>query len=238
MALKQVTFSLSNGEILGVAGVDGNGQSELVDAILGLEKVTSGTVSFGGQGSVVSVKQEGYLAHIPDDRIHKGLILPMPVWENILLRRRSDPRLFRWGVLQRRRARELIREDLGKFKVRASALDLPALFLSGGTQQRVLLARELAGSPRLIIAAQPTRGLDISGTQFVRDMLQRYRDQGAGILLISTELEELLQLSDRVAVMFRGSIVGELPAAKSDPIRLGLLMMGGESGWEPEAALK
>jgi simple sugar transport system ATP-binding protein len=154
--------------------------------------------------------------------------LSLPVWENLLLKRRYDRRMFRWGILRRRRARKIIAQDLVRFNVRLTASDLPAAFLSGGNQQRVLLARELAGSPRLILAAQPTRGLDIVGTQFVRETLLSYRAEGAGILLVSTDLEELLEIADRIAVMFRGRIVGHLPGSEADPIRLGL-MMGGAS---------
>lgn len=225
--LRSVSLEVFPGEILGIAGVDGNGQSELVDVILGHRKPTEGSVELRSEGQ--SNSRSG-VAHIPDDRVSKGLIPNMTIWQNVLLRREGDPRfLTKNGVVRKESARKATSQDVAIFGLQRDVADLLPSMLSGGMQQRVLLARELAGAPGVVIAAQPTRGLDIAGTQFVRTTLDELRTEGTAILLVSTELDEILALADRIAVMFRGRIIGEMPNRDADVLHLGLLMGGKES---------
>ena len=221
--LRNISLEVFPGEILGIAGVDGNGQSELVDVVLGHRKLTGGSVELLGEN------HRSRVAHIPDDRVAKGLIPNMTIWQNILLRRQGDSRfLTRRGVVRKDSARKATVSDVAIFGLQRDVANMLPPMLSGGMQQRVLLSRELVGSPGLIIAAQPTRGLDIAGTQFVRTTLDAMRTEKAAILLVSTELDEILALADRIAVMFRGQIIGEMPNRDADVVRLGLLM-GGEN---------
>ncbi len=223
--LRNVSLEVFPGEILGIAGVDGNGQSELVDVILGHRKPAEGSVELRGESQL---NGRSRVAHIPDDRVAKGLIPNMTIWQNLLLGRAGDPRfLTKNGVVRRESARKATSSDVATFGIQRDVADLLPSMLSGGMQQRVLLARELAGAPSVIIAAQPTRGLDIAGTQFVRTTLDTLRVEGAAILLVSTELDEILALADRIAVMFRGEIIGETSNQDAEVVRLGLLM-GGE----------
>jgi ABC-type uncharacterized transport system ATPase subunit len=224
--LQTVSLEVYPGEILGIAGVDGNGQSELIDVLLGHRKPTEGSVELSGEGHPTG---RSGVAHIPDDRLAKGLIPNMTIWQNLLLRRADDSRfLTKRGVVRKESARTATSQDLEAFGLKREVADLLPSMLSGGMQQRVLLARELTGAPSVVIAAQPTRGLDIEGTQFVRTTLDRLRAEGAAILLVSTELDEILALADRIAVMFRGQVIGEMTNRDADLVRLGLLM-GGEA---------
>jgi ABC-type uncharacterized transport system ATPase subunit len=233
--LQGINLAVRQGEIVGVAGVDGNGQSELVDVVVGMTRPATGTVHLGEE--TAKRRSAGFnLSHIPDDRARKGLVLSMSCLDNLLLRRREDRELFRFGFIRWGRARKFGSAILRRFMVRGSALEMPAGTLSGGNQQRVLLARELVENPRIIIAAQPTRGVDVAGAFFVHDTLRQYRDRGAGILLVSTELDELLAMSDRIVVMFRGQIMGELPADRADPLQLGAMMMGQAGGLQADRA--
>jgi simple sugar transport system ATP-binding protein len=224
--LRDVSLAVRSGEIVGIAGVDGNGQSELIDVVVGIVAPTAGTVRTVEPGPVAHADAALMLAHIPDDRGRKGLVLSMTCLDNILLRHRHDPRLFRFGMVRAGSARQHVAGLLRRFMVRDSAIDEPAGRLSGGNQQRVLLARELDGAPQIIVAGQPTRGVDVAGAAFVHDTLRAYRDRGAGILMVSTELEELLALSDRILVMFRGQVMGEVRGECADPLELGAMMMG------------
>lgn len=226
VALRNISFTVGAGEIVGIAGVDGNGQSELIDVVVGVSKPAAGTIRFVEELVGLRADAGHALAHIPDDRGRKGLVLNMSCLDNILLRHCHDPRLFRFGMIRRSSSREHAAALLRRFMVRATAIDEPAGRLSGGNQQRVLLARELVDSSRIIVAGQPTRGVDVAGAAFVHDVLREYRDRGAGILMISTELEELLALSDRILVMFRGEVMGEVPGESADPLELGAMMMG------------
>jgi len=228
VALRDISLMVRSGEIAGIAGVDGNGQSELIDVIVGLRQPSAGSVRLVPNSPDKGDSAGLGLAHIPDDRTRKGLVPSLSCFDNILLRHRYDRRFFRGGVLRRKSARMHVDFLLRRFAVRESAIDAPSATLSGGNQQRVLLARELADQPRAIIAAQPTRGLDVAGAAFVHETLRLYRDRGAGILLISTELEELLALSDRILVMFRGRIMGEMSGDGVDMLRLGAMMLGAE----------
>jgi ABC-type uncharacterized transport system ATPase subunit len=229
LALSGVTLDLRAGEVLGIAGVAGNGQSELEEAIAGLRKVEGGTVVFHGNDVTNrrprKIGEQG-LAHIPSDRYRMGLLADFSVAENMLLQRVGSRPFTRWGRLDwsaiHREARRLVEA----FDVRTPSVRSAAGKLSGGNAQKMILARELARRPRVLLAAQPTRGLDVSAIEFVHRTLIEQRDAGLAILLFSTELDEIMALSDRIAVMCAGRIVDIMPAEQADVHQIGLLMAG------------
>ncbi len=228
-ALLDVSFTLRAGEILGIAGVDGNGQTELAEVLTGLRPRTSGVVRIGGR-EVPSPTPHGMrklgVRHVPEDRQRRGLVLPFTVAENLALgRHRSRP--FCVGpFLSRAGMRGHAREAVEAFDVRPRSIDLAAKDLSGGNQQKVILARELTSDPRLLVAVQPTRGLDVGAIEFVWKRLLEQRSQGKAVLLVSLDLDEVLALSDRVLVLYGGRVTGILPRAEATEDRLGRLMLG------------
>jgi ABC-type uncharacterized transport system ATPase subunit len=231
--VRALSLEVRAGEIVGIAGIDGNGQTELIDAISGLYPIESGTVSVGGE-DVTSESAHGHLeaglGHIPEDRQRRGLVLEYSIAENLALHdyRSAPASRFGWLFPRRlvQRARALIRE----FDVRGGGPTTRAGGLSGGTQQKVVLAREIDRDPKVLIAAQPTRGLDVGAIEFVHRRLIEERDEGRAILLVSLELEEVLSLSDRILVIYEGEIVGEFPPTASEE-ELGIAMTGaGRSG--------
>ncbi|HET8742797.1 MAG TPA: ATP-binding cassette domain-containing protein, partial [Gaiella sp.] len=227
--VRGVSFEVRAGEIVGIAGIDGNGQTELIDAMTGLFPIESGTVRLGDRDVTdESAHQhlEAGLGHIPEDRQRRGLVLEYSIAENMALHDYRSPPASRFGWLFPRRlvarARALIRE----FDVRGGGPTTRGGALSGGNQQKVVLAREISRDPKVLIAAQPTRGLDVGAIEFVHRRLIEERDEGRGILLVSLELEEVLSLSDRILVMYEGHIVGEFPPTVSEE-ELGIAMTGG-----------
>jgi ABC-type uncharacterized transport system ATPase subunit len=217
------------GEIVGVAGVDGNGQRELEEVIAGLRPIQAGTLRFatcmsGTESSVGPVN----LAHIPSDRYSMGLLSDFSVAENTILRDVERDPYCRRGWLDWRAIARFAQQLVLQFTVKTPSIQTRAGKLSGGNAQKLVLGRELARQPQLILAAQPTRGLDISAIEYVHHQLLQQRQAGAGILLISTELEEILQLSDRIVVLYEGKIRGETSAEAVDIHQLGLWMAGRE----------
>ncbi|HEU5373660.1 MAG TPA: ABC transporter ATP-binding protein [Gaiellaceae bacterium] len=227
--VRDVSFEVRAGEIVGLAGVDANGQSELIDAIAGLRHVKSGRVLLDGEdvtnGTAKGALDAG-LGHIPEDRHRRGLVLPFSLTENLALHAYRHAPNSRGGFLNLgamvERARRLLRE----FDVRGGTPATPAFALSGGNQQKVVLAREIDGEPKVLIAAQPTRGLDVGAIEFVHRRLVEQRDEGRAVFLISLELEEILSLSDRILVIYEGRIVGEFPPTATEE-ELGFAMTGG-----------
>ena len=230
-----VSFEVRAGEILGVAGVDANGQSELIDAIAGLRPVHAGRIVVDGHDLTHAHAKEALdagIGHIPEDRHRRGLVLPFSLTENLALHAYRQAPNSKRGLLNLRamvgRARKLLKE----FDVRGGTPSTPAYALSGGNQQKVVLAREIDGNPKVLIAAQPTRGLDVGAFEFVHQRLIEQRDNGRAVLLVSLELEEILSLSDRILVIYEGRIVGEFPPSATEE-ELGLAMTGGgQSGAE------
>jgi len=227
--VRDVSFEVRAGEIVGLAGVDGNGQSELIDAIAGLRHVKQGRISVeGAEITNASSKTalEAGVGHVPEDRHRRGLVLPFSLTENLALHGYRYAPNSRRGFLNLRamgqRARRLLRE----FDVRGGTPLTPAASLSGGNQQKVVLAREIDGAPKVLIAAQPTRGLDVGAIEFVHRRLVEQRDAGRAVFLVSLELDEILSLSDRILVIYEGRIVGEFPPTASEE-ELGLAMTGG-----------
>ncbi|HIE47396.1 TPA: ABC transporter ATP-binding protein [Candidatus Bipolaricaulota bacterium] len=228
-AVKGISFELYPGEILGIAGVEGNGQTELVEAICGL-RGGRGSARLRGREILGLPPLELYrlgLAHIPEDRWKYGLILSFTVAENSILGRQRSPRflgpltVLKWGEVFAH-ARELI----ARFSIQAPGLEAPAKSLSGGNQQKLIVGRELSKEPDVVIAAQPTRGLDIGAAEYIRDLLLGLRDEGKAILLVSADLDEVLELSDRVAFMYEGTFTAVTTPAELDRERAGLYMGG------------
>ncbi|HMJ35130.1 MAG TPA: ABC transporter ATP-binding protein [Baekduia sp.] len=228
-AVDGVSLQVRAGEIVAVAGIDGNGQSELIDLVAGLRPCTSGHVRLRGKDITncsPRAAREAGMGHIAEDRHRRGLVLDFNLSENLAL---MDYRHeARFGLLKPRRMLEAAKRLLGEFDVRGGTPATPARSLSGGNQQKVVIAREISGNPDALIAAQPTRGLDVGAIEFVHRRLLAERDAGRAILLFSLELDEVRSLADRILVIYDGRIVGELPPTASDE-DLGLLMTGGGS---------
>ncbi len=228
-ACRGVSLTVAAGEIVGLAGVDGNGQSELVDAIAGLRKPVSGRIVIGDTDVTHASSRDSLdagLGHIPEDRQLRGLVLDFSLAENLALHEYRSPPDSRHGWLFPRRLIERARKILKEFDVRGGTPETPASSLSGGNQQKVVIAREVSGDPMVLVASQPTRGLDVGAIEFVHRRLVEERDEGRAILLVSFELEEILSLSDRILVMYEGQIVGEYSPNATEE-ELGLAMTGG-----------
>ena len=228
-AVRDVSFEVREGEIVGIAGVDGNGQSELIDALAGLRKPDSGRVLVGGEDvTSESVRQhlDDGIGHIPEDRQRRGLVLEFTLAENLAFFAYRQPPVSRFGWLRPRRMIERAKGLLTAYDVRGGGPQTRAAGLSGGNQQKVVLAREVERDPKLLVAAQPTRGLDVGAIEFVHRRLIEERDEGRAILLVSFELEEVLSLSDRILVVYEGRIAGEFPPTATQE-ELGLAMVGG-----------
>lgn len=228
-ALRGVDLSVHAGEIVGLAGVEGNGQSELVEIIVGLRKPDHGEVLLAGEnisGHDNRYRREHGLAVIPEDRNLQGLSKTLSVRENIVSTRYYQDGMSSYGVIFIDAMQQLARHLIQQFDIRTKDTETPVSTLSGGNAQKVVVARELARRPRVLIGAHPTRGLDIGAAQFVHQELFRLRSEGIGILLISADLDELMLLSDRIIVIFEGQIVGEVNAAEATSERLGLMMTG------------
>ena len=228
--LKGVSFELRGGEILGIAGVEGNGQSELMEVLAGTRKSSGGRVWLGDRDITTldaRTERDAGVAYVPEDRRGAGLVLGFSIAENSILGRERTPR-FSWReiVLRLAAIRDWARGLVKEFDIRTPSIETSVRNLSGGNQQKVIVAREMGGKPKVLLAAQPTRGVDIGAIEFIHRRIVQERDEGAAILLVSAELDEIRSLSDRIAVMYEGRIVSiEPPDAPEE--RLGLLMTGG-----------
>ncbi|SFF31807.1 simple sugar transport system ATP-binding protein [Paenibacillus catalpae] len=227
--LDGISFDIRAGEILGIAGVDGNGQSELVYAITGMRGVSGGSVQLNGKDITNRTPRQVSLSgvsHIPEDRHKHGLVLDFTLSENMILGSYFDPQFGKNGFIDFKAMDLLANKLVTEFDVRGSGIHAKARSLSGGNQQKAIIARELWKNPDLLIAVQPTRGLDIGAIEYVHKRLVEARNQGKAILLISFELDELYSLSDRIAVMYEGRLMGEVDADHRDDQQLGLMMAG------------
>jgi simple sugar transport system ATP-binding protein len=228
-AVRGVSFSVRAGEIYGIAGVEGNGQSELVEALVGLRPLAGGRLVINGhdvtRAGVRAIRLLG-VAHIPEDRHRRGLVLPMDVWENLILGHHTRPAFGRGAWLDRDAIIAYAGERARRFDVRTPSLTTPALALSGGNQQKVVVAREFGFSPAVLVAAQPTRGLDIGAMEFVRRQILEARAAGMAVVLVSAMLDEIMGLSDRIGVICAGQLVAEFPRGAASPRDLGLCMAG------------
>jgi simple sugar transport system ATP-binding protein len=223
------SLEVGAGEIVGLAGVDGNGQQELAEAIVGLRAAEAGRIAIAGEDVTragVARRIALGLAHIPEDRHHTALVEPLAIRDNIALERIGEPPLSRRGWIDRKAVARLAAEVMAAFDIRASGPGQTAGTLSGGNQQKIVLGRALSRDPRLVVAVQPARGLDVGATAFVHRQLLARRAAGAGVLLVSTELDEILALSDRILVVYKGRITGAMARRDISVERLGLMMAG------------
>ena len=231
-AVRNASLTVRAGEILGVAGVAGNGQRELAEAIAGMRPATAGFVRVRGRGLRNGDPRAAIaagVAYVPEDRLGTGVAPGLSLASNVVLKAYREPHVSRGPLLRFRRIRELASGVIDRYDVRTSGPHVPAWQLSGGNLQKVVLAREFSGDPVVLVAAAPTRGLDVSGIETVHAYLREAASRGLGVLLISEDLDEILALADRIAVMYEGSVVGERDAGLATVEELGLLMAGGES---------
>ncbi|HDR4602624.1 MULTISPECIES: ABC transporter ATP-binding protein [Bacillus] len=229
-AVKGLDLTVRAGEIVGIAGIDGNGQSELIEAITGLRKVESGSIAIKGKEitnwPVRRITEEG-IGHIPEDRHKHGLVLDFSVRDNIVLQTYYKNPFSKKGILNFSKITQKAKALIEQFDVRTPSEQTLARALSGGNQQKAIIAREVDRNPDLLIAAQPTRGLDVGAIEFIHKKLIEQRDNGKAVLLLSLELDEILNVSDRVAVIYEGKIVAIVDAKETNEQQLGLLMAGG-----------
>jgi simple sugar transport system ATP-binding protein len=241
-AVRDLSLSVHGGEIVGIAGVQGNGQDELVEALAGLREPVAGQVTIGGTDvtgkSPIAARNAG-LAYIPADRGVVGLSLASQVWENMTLGNQRRPELHRGPFLAVDAARRRAAELIDRFDVRGAKPETPASDLSGGNRQKVCLARELSRDASVILAEQPSQGVDIGAIEAIHRLLVRMRDSGKAVLLLSADLDEIFSISDRIVVMYRGQIVGDMATKDTDPEAVGRLMAGitqGLAGVDADAA--
>jgi simple sugar transport system ATP-binding protein len=231
VALQDVSLGARGGEILGIAGVSGNGQRELAEVIGGTLKAASGRVEVAGRavtGAGARTMRRLGVTHVPEDRLGAGLLDALPLVDSMILARVGEAPFSRLGILNRGAARRFVAAQIEKFGIRAPGPEVRTGTLSGGNLQKALLARELAFEPLVLVAAQPTRGLDVAAREFVHRQLLGLRARGRAVILISEDLEEMFEVADRIAVMFEGRILDVMPVAKAEVARVGLLMAGAE----------
>ena len=229
-AVKDVSFDVRAGEIVCIAGIDGNGQTELIQGITGLEPVKSGKITLCGENithSSIKKRNKTGISHIPEDRHKHGLVLKNTLEENLVLQRFDEKRFQKMGFIKFGEVRKYANELIERFDVRSGqGAVTTAASMSGGNQQKAIIAREIDREKPLLIAVQPTRGLDVGAIEYIHSQLVSERDKGAAILLVSLELDEVLSLSDRILVMYEGEIVGEVDPKNTTPEELGLYMSG------------
>lgn len=228
--VKGLNLSIRKGEILGIAGVDGNGQTELIDAISGMRKAQKGKVILKGEDITNKAPRDIIdlgMNQIPEDRQKRGLVLEYPIKDNLILEN-IDKDFSKNGILDFKKIEENANDLIEKFDIRPNDINEKAGSLSGGNQQKVIIAREITNDPDLLIAAQPTRGLDVGAIEFIHQYLVELRNQGKAVLLISFQLDEVMDLSDRICVIYDGQIVGELDPKETDEYEVGRLMAGGD----------
>jgi simple sugar transport system ATP-binding protein len=230
VSVNGVTFDVHGGEIFGIAGVEGNGQSELVECLTGLRVPVSGVATIRGTNILGKDPRQIYrlgVAHVPEDRWRLGLVLPFTLAENAILG------VHRWeefqgpfGILRRGKVNQHVRRLMDRFDIQATGPNAPAKSLSGGNQQKLIVGRELAKDPAIIVASQPTRGLDIGAAKYIRDLLIEMRDNGRAILLVSADLDEVLALADQLAIMYEGQFMTSCRPDGLSREQIGMLMGG------------
>jgi simple sugar transport system ATP-binding protein len=227
--LQGIGFTIHRGEVLGIAGVEGNGQAELVEALMGMRPAATGTIELAGQsisGWGTRRRREAGIGYIPEDRSRHGLLLPAPLWENRILGHQTQRPNVRGILIDRAGARRDTERIVGDYDVRTPSIDVIASALSGGNQQKLIVGREMSGEPRVLLAAHPTRGVDVGAQSAIWDLLRAARAEGLGVLLISADLDELIGLSDTLKVILRGRIVADVDPASVTPEQLGSAMTG------------
>lgn len=227
--LDDVTFQVHKGEVFGIAGVDGNGQSDLVECLTGLKKATKGSATYEGKDLTSMTTREimaSGVSHIPQDRQGTGLVMAMNLSENIILQDYYKKEFGTHGMLNWKFINRYTDDNLEQYQVKTPSRYALAQNLSGGNQQKLIVAREVSRNPNLLIAMHPTRGVDVGAIEYIHQQLINERDNGLAILLVSTELDEVMKLSDRIAVMFEGKIMGIVDPKEIDTEKMGLMMGG------------
>ena len=231
--LGDVALHIRRGEVVGIAGVEGNGQTELVEAIMGMRSITAGLITLRGEDITTwstRRRRESGVAYIPEDRTRHGLLLEAPLWENRMLGHQTESLSSRRGLIQRRAVRQDTQRIVADYDVRTPSIDVMASALSGGNQQKLIVGREMSGEPVLLIAAHPTRGVDVGAQAAIWDLLRQARRDGLAVLLISADLDELIGLSDTLHVILRGRLVARVDPASTTPEELGSAMTGARMG--------
>jgi len=230
--LQDIELTIHRGEVLGIAGVEGNGQAELVETLLGIRQAASGRVLLGGEDITAwstRRRREAGIGYIPEDRTRHGLLLEAPLWENRVLGHQTRRPNVRRGLVDRAGARADCQRIVDEYDVRTPSIDVLASALSGGNQQKLIVGREMSGEPKLLLAAHPTRGVDVGAQAAIWDLLRGARAKGLAVLLISADLEELIGLSDSLKVMLRGRLVADVDPATVTPEQLGAAMTGADA---------
>jgi simple sugar transport system ATP-binding protein len=238
-AVDDVSMTVREGEVVGIAGVEGNGQAELIDAVLGLRLPSAGTVQLGEEDITAwstRRRREHGVAFIPEDRHRQGMLLDAPLWENRILGHQTRPPAVKGAFLDRKAARADTARIMREYDVRAPGPDTPAIALSGGNQQKLIVGREMSAGPRVLLAAHPTRGVDVGAQSVIWELLKDARAEGLGIVLVSADLEELIGLSDTLHVMLRGALVATVDPRQVTPEELGGYMTGGREASPAGAA--
>jgi general nucleoside transport system ATP-binding protein len=229
-ALRNISFGVHAGEIVGVAGVQGNGQTELVEVITGLRKVDAGRIRINSHdltnASPRRITESGEICHVPEDRHAYGMVDNYTIAENLVLNSYYHAPYARGLTINKRAIREHARQLVKTFDVRTPSVENSGSSLSGGNQQKMVVAREFSRPIKLLVAAQPTRGIDVGSIEFIHQQIVEKRDRGVAVLVVSSELDEILALADRIVVMYKGEIIGIVPRAQATREGLGLLMAG------------
>lgn len=232
-ALKEISFELREKEILGIAGVDGNGQKELCEVLTGLRPVTKGEIKVSDK-KLSNKSPKDFInhgvSHIPEDRQKTGLVMNFSVMKNFIIKEFDTPKFSKFGFLRRKKIKEISEKMVDEYRIKTNGIMDESKNLSGGNQQKIILGREIGSNPNVLIANQPTRGLDIGAIEYVRQRLLNEKEKGVGVLLISADLDEILQLSDRIAVIYEGKIMGIVERSKIDIEAMGLMMAGVRRG--------
>lgn len=229
-AVKDVSFNVREGEIVCIAGIDGNGQTEFVHALTGLEKMTEGKILFNGEDiskSTIRERSKAGMSHIPEDRHKHGLVLDFTLGENLVLQNYWKPKFQKGGIINRKAVHEYAEQLISQYDIRSGRGPMTIVRrMSGGNQQKAIIAREIDKNPELLVAVQPTRGLDVGAIEYIHSQLVAQRDKGKAVLLVSLELDEVMDVSDRILVMYEGELVGEVDPKKITVEELGLYMAG------------
>lgn len=233
LLLDDIAFTIHKGEVLGIAGVEGNGQTELIEALMGMTTPDAGVITLDGTEitkASVRKRREGGIGYIPEDRHRHGLLLESPLWENRILGHVTESPNSKRGILDPKAARKDTERIVREYDVRTPGIEVTAASLSGGNQQKLIVGREMSHNPKFLIAAHPTRGVDVGAQAQIWDAIREARREGLAVLLISADLDELIGLSDTLRVIYRGRLVADADPATVTPEELGTAMTGAASG--------
>jgi simple sugar transport system ATP-binding protein len=229
LASKNLNLVVRKNEILGMAGISGNGQKELSEVLFGMREPIDGTIKINGEvvrfGNAASIIRSK-MGRIPEDRMDTGLMMDLSVEENLILENHAMSEFHRFGIMKYKKIHQFSKDLMEAYTIMSAGRDAVTNSLSGGNLQKVMLARELSGRPAVVVASQPTRGLDVGAMEYIHQRILQERERGAGVLLISEDMDEIFALSDRITVLYEGMIMGDLPVAEASREQIGLWMSG------------